>query len=64
MEPRACPPPKPATFLHPESQEIGGVGVQGGAYPDHSRQSENSGGKIFQRAMKSKPAPNNMWSLG
>lgn len=30
-------------------------GVWGGAFPDHSRHSEQSGGKIFKRAVKSSP---------
>lgn len=38
-------------------------GVQGGAFPDRSHLSEESGGKIFKRAMKAGPAPNNIWSL-
>lgn len=52
--------PKPATFLHPESQEMGG----GGAFPDHSRHSEQSGGKISKRAMESSPALYNTCSRG
>lgn len=39
-------------------------GVWGGAYPDRNRHSEQSGGKIFKRAMKSRPLLNNIWSQG
>lgn len=60
MEPRARLLPKPATFLHPESQEMGGCAL---TYPDCRLYSEQSDGKIFKRAMKSGPMLNNIWNL-
>lgn len=46
VELQACPLPKPATFLHPQSQEMRG-GLRGRAFPDRSRHSEQYGGKKY-----------------
>ncbi len=54
--------PKPATFLHPKSQEMGGM--WGRAFPDRNRHSEQNGGKIFKRAKKSRLRPCNTRSRG
>lgn len=49
VELQACLLTQPATFLHPESQEMWGV-VWGRAFPDRSRHSEQYGGKNRPRS--------------